>query len=77
MLYYLHESRNISGKPGEIVLGGADFMSITDPVVSYYYAYTDGGENGTAPSIDVKVSEDCGISFQSVKLTLCQSSGEV
>ena len=77
MLYYLHESRNIAGKPGDIVLGGADFTSITDPVVSYYYAYTDGGENGTAPSIDVKVSEDCGVSFQSVKLTQCQSTGEV
>ncbi len=77
MLYYLHESQNVAGKPGDIVLGGADFTSITDPVVSYYYAYTDGGENGTAPSIDVKVSEDCGVSFQSVKLTQCQSTGEV
>jgi hypothetical protein len=76
MLYYLHQSWNIEGRPGDIVVGEADFTSITDPLVSYYYAYTDGGQGGSAPSIDVKVSEDCGVSFQSVKLTECQSTGE-
>lgn len=76
MLYYLHQSWNIAGRPGDIVVGEADFTSITDPLVSYYYAYTDGGQGGSAPSIDVKVSEDCGVSFQSVKLTECQSTGE-
>ena len=30
MLYYLHSSWNIEGKPGEIVIGEADFTSIDD-----------------------------------------------
>ena len=77
MLYYLHESWNISGKPGDILIGEADFTSITDPLISYYYAYTDGGQNGSPPTIDVKVSDNCGVSFQSLKLTECQSTGEV
>ncbi len=76
MLYYLHSSWNIQGKPGDIVLGEADFTSISDPTVSYYYAYTDGGQGGSAPSIEVKVSENCGVSFEQVNIIECQSTGE-
>lgn len=76
MLYYLHSSWNIEGKPGEIVIGEADFTSITDPTVSYYYAYTDGGLGGSAPSIEVKVSDNCGVSFEQVNIIECESTGE-
>ncbi len=76
MLYYLHSSWNIEGKPGEIVIGEADFTSITDPTISYYYAYTDGGLGGSAPSIEVKVSDNCGVSFEQVNIIECESTGE-
>lgn len=75
ILYYLHESWGIANKPGQIVLGEADFSSMTDPTVSFYYAYTDGDLGGSQPMIDVEVSEDCGVNFDYVKSIQCESTG--
>lgn len=74
--YSLHSSWGVQGKPGDIVIGGADFTSITDPQLSFYYAYSDGGQGGTAPTITVKASENCGSSWTQVNSIQCESTGE-
>jgi hypothetical protein len=62
--------------PGELVFGEADFSDITDPQVSYYYAYSDGNEAGSAPSITVSISEDCGANFTEVNSFDCIETGQ-
>ena len=76
MLYYLHSSWGNSGKPGQLILGEADFTSMTDPIVSFYYAYSDGGLGGTAPVFDVEVSDNCGVGFDYVKMIECEETGQ-
>jgi hypothetical protein len=74
--YAIHTSWNLAGLPGEVVVGEADFTNATDPQVSYYYAYSDGGQGGSAPEIAVKISEDCGVTFTEVSKITCNSTGE-
>jgi len=76
MLYYLHSSWGNSGKPGQLILGEADFTSMTDPIVSFYYAYSDGGLGGTAPVFDIEVSDNCGVGFDYVKMIECEETGQ-
>ena len=74
--YSIHGSWNVAGLPGELLIGEADFENISDPEISYYYAYSDGSQGGTAPEIVVKVSEDCGATFTEVDKITCESTGE-
>ena len=74
--YSIHESWGLTGLPGELVFGEADFSDITDPQVSYYYAYSDGNEAGSAPSITVSISEDCGANFTEVNSFDCIETGQ-
>ncbi len=64
--FSLHSSWNVSGKPGNILLGEADLNGISEPGISYFYAYSDGDQNGTAPTIKVSVSSDCGATWTEV-----------
>lgn len=63
VFFYLDASWNVAGKEEEIVLGEADFSSVTKPLLSLYYAYSDGSKGGTAPVIKILVSEDGGINW--------------
>ena len=74
--FSIHESWGLTGLPGELVFGEADFSDITDPQVSYYYAYSDGNEAGSAPSITVSISEDCGANFTEVNSFDCIETGQ-
>ena len=73
---YLHSSWNIEGKPGHIILGEADFTGVTDPSLIYHYAYSDGGQGGTAPKIEVSVSEDCGGTWNIVETKTLDETGQ-
>lgn len=75
ILYYL-DGRAVANQPGEIVAGQVNFSSITDPIVSFYYAYSDGEKGGTVPKFEVKVSDDCGSTFTSIKTITCQETGQ-
>lgn len=74
--YSIHESWGLAGRPGELVFGEADFTNATDPEVSYWYAYSDGDEGGTAPTVTVSVSEDCGVTFKEVDSYGCVETGQ-
>ncbi len=67
LLFYLHESWGLNGKPAKIMFGEADLTSIEGPAFVYHYAYSDGGFGGTAPSIKLEVSEDDGANWTVVK----------
>lgn len=75
LLFYLHNSWNVAGKPGHLLLGEADLSSYTDPGIAYYYAYSDAGYGGTAPTITVNVSDNCGQSWTQVGSVTCQQTG--
>lgn len=74
--FSLHESWGVAGLPAELVFGEADFSASTDPQVSYYYAYSDGGEGGSEPTIKVSVSEDCGATYTEVDQITCAETGQ-
>jgi hypothetical protein len=76
VLFYLHTSWGLSGKPGYIILGKAELSKVNNPALSYYYAYTAGGLGGTAPTVTVEVSEDCGATWTSVNSTLLVETGQ-
>jgi hypothetical protein len=76
LLFYLHSSWNVAGKPGSYLIGEANLSSYTDPAVSYYYAYSDNNYGGTAPTIAVSVSEDCGVNWKTVNTTTAQETGQ-
>lgn len=63
----LGANRNVAGLPVDFVFGQVDMSSYsTEPSLAYYYAYADDGTGGTAPNIDIEVSEDCGQSWKFV-----------
>lgn len=74
--FSLHESWGVAGLPAELVFGEADFSASTDPQVSYYYAYSDGGEGGSEPTIKVSVSDDCGATYTEVDQITCAETGQ-
>ncbi len=77
VLFYLHSSWNVAGKPASIMLGEADFTGYTtDPGLGYYYAYSDGGQGGTAPTVDVNVSQDCGATWTKVSGLTAYETGQ-
>ena len=76
LLFFLHSSWKVAGKPGHIIIGEADLSSYTDPAVSYYYAYSDGGYGGTAPTITINVSEDCGVTWKQVSSITAKETGQ-
>lgn len=75
LLFYIHSSWNVAGKPGHVLLGEADLSNYTDPGIAYYYAYSDAGYGGTAPTITVNVSDNCGQSWTQVGSVTCKETG--
>lgn len=63
----LDNGYGVEGKPLQILFGQVDVADMTDPVITYHYAYADGDQNGTAPTIEVEVSTNCGESWNSLK----------
>jgi len=76
LLFYLHEFWKVAGKPGHLLIGEADLSAFGDPGVSYYYAYSDGASGGTAPTIALSVSEDCGVTWKSINTVTCKETGQ-
>lgn len=72
----LHNSWNTANKPASIIFGEVDYSANTDPGVSYYYAYSDGELGGTAPTIDLYVSIDCGATWTKVNTVNCVETGQ-
>ena len=58
--FYLHSSWGIEGLSGNIIIGELDLSKIVLPELTYYYAYSDGEVGGSAPTITVQASENCG-----------------
>lgn len=67
IVMYLAAGNGVAGKPLRILFGQVDVADMADPVITYHYAYADGDRNGTAPTIDVEVSTDCGKTWTSIK----------
>ncbi|MBM2816944.1 MAG: hypothetical protein HW421_3706 [Ignavibacteria bacterium] len=74
--FSLHSSWNLSGKPADILIGEADLSTKEEKTfLNYYYAYSDGSRNGTAPKIIVSVSDDKGNSWVDLSTTTCIQTG--
>jgi hypothetical protein len=76
ILFYLHSSNGVANKPGRILFGEADLTSANKPTLSYWYAYTDGGLGGTAPTLTMEYSEDCGTTWKTINTTVCVETGQ-
>lgn len=72
----LHQSWGGAGKPVHVLFGKSDLSAITNPGIGYFYAYSDGGEGGTAPTIAVSVTKDCGATWNTVKTITAVETGQ-
>ncbi|MCX6351601.1 MAG: Omp28-related outer membrane protein [Bacteroidetes bacterium] len=83
VLFNIHSSWNVAGLPGDILFGEADLSNIQAPMLTYFYAYSDKGNvsasgsyGGTAPTIQVAVSEDCGVNWKKISDVTCTETGK-
>jgi len=76
VLFYLHESWGVNGRPGHITFGKTDLTAISNPAVSFLYGYSDGNYGGTAPMLEVSVSTDCGDTWTQVQEWEAVETGE-
>ena len=76
ILFYLHSSWNVADKPGYIMFGEVDCHNNPKKTLSYYYAYSDGAQNGTVPKIVIEISKDWGITWQTVSELTCEETGQ-
>lgn len=74
--YFLHSSWNIADQPADVIFGKADLSSTTNPFISYWYAYSDGGQGGTAPTIKIELSDDCGNTWNTVHTETARETGQ-
>ncbi|MCX6152883.1 MAG: Omp28-related outer membrane protein [Candidatus Kapabacteria bacterium] len=74
--FALDASWNVADTPGDILMGEADLTAATSPNFSYYYAYSDGQAGGSAPTITVNISKDCGITWEEIKNVTCTETGQ-
>jgi len=75
VMFYLWAGPKLCGKGGEIIFGEADMTKLTEPVLSYYYAYSQGTYHGTDPSISAQISTDKGLSWITIdSLVLTQTA---
>ncbi len=75
LLFYLHDSWGVKGKPAYVVFGEVNCEENKNKVLSYYYAYSDGGFNKTAPNINVDISNDWGETWETISSTTCTQTG--
>ena len=76
VLYYLHPSWGGTNKPGYIMFGEVDAQNNPNKILSYYYAYSDGKYNGTAPKIITEISRDWGRSWARISEKTCVETGQ-
>jgi len=72
----LHSSWNLQGKAGKIVFGEAELSKLSNPFLSFYYAYSDDNYGGTKPEIKVEISENCGATWQTIRTIVCNETGK-
>ncbi len=76
VVWKLHSSWGVSGKPASIILGEVDFSANAAPGMSFYYACNFSDEAaGTAPSLAVSASTDCGTTWTPVTSFTCVQTG--
>lgn len=76
VLFYLHQSWGVAGKPGHILLGQVDATKFTNPGISFQYAYSDGSYGGTPPQIAVSASTDCGKTWNKIDQFTAEETGQ-
>lgn len=76
VLFPLHANYNVNGLRGSFVFGEVDMTQITNPFLTFYYAYSDDAFGGTAPTIAVEVSDDCGANWTTVRTITCTETGQ-
>ena len=77
VVWKIHSSWGVSGKPASIVLGEVDFSANSAPGMSYYYACNTSDESATVtkPTLAVSVSKDCGATWTQVNSFTCVETG--
>ncbi|MEI6091098.1 MAG: Omp28-related outer membrane protein [bacterium] len=76
LFFILLSSANVSGKPAHLIFGEAELSKLKSPTISYSYAYSDGSQGGTKPTVKVDVSEDCGVTWTTVNTTSLTETGQ-
>jgi hypothetical protein len=72
----LHSSWASNGLGVHIVMGEANMVGVTNPSLSYYYAFSNTGEeSSSAPTMKVSYSTDCGTNWIDVDTKTCQITG--
>jgi hypothetical protein len=74
--FALHSSWGFSGKKGIIVLGACDLSQISVPYLSFWYAYTQGLQSGSAPTIFIETSTNYGTSWEIDKFVTCEQTAD-
>jgi Outer membrane protein Omp28/Secretion system C-terminal sorting domain len=74
--FALHGSYGVSGLKGRILTGAADLSQIETPYYSFYYAYSDGSEGGSAPAIHIEVSTNYGATWDLARFVTCEETGQ-
>lgn len=72
----LHSSWASNGLGVHIVMGEANMVGVTNPSLSYYYAFSNTGEeSSSAPTMKVSYSTDCGTNWTDLDTKTCQITG--
>ena len=73
----LHSSWQKNGLGLHYVMGEANMIGVTSPSLTYYYAYSNSGEeSSSAPSVKVSYSTDCGTNWIDVDTKVCVKTGD-
>lgn len=73
--FALHSSWGVAGKPAVVYMGKINLASVTNPGLAYWYAYSDDNLGGSAPTVKVEVSKDCGANWSVVNTTTAVQTG--
>ncbi len=76
VVFYLHDSLMVYKRPGILMMGEVDLTQADNPGIGFSYAYSDGGMGGTAPTITISVSYDCGNSWYKVRSLTAEETGQ-
>ncbi|MBQ6269981.1 MAG: Omp28-related outer membrane protein, partial [Bacteroidetes bacterium] len=76
ILFLLGKEYNVMYKPGYIIFGKINCKDTPYKILSYYYAYSDGSENGTSPKIIVEISKDWGQTWEKISERFCEETGK-
>ncbi len=68
IVYLLGKDYGVEGKAADILFGEADLTKFTDPWLTFYYAYFDGGKGGTPPTVKAQASFDKGITWTDLRV---------